>query len=216
VCCPESTPVLNLDLVPANETFTQFQSYLTQKADGDDHHASKVADLLVESGKFPDRSRALEYLLTNPRGAAMLRLNKSEDSIAMPINFATVAKQYGVIPLCKFMIEKQSNFGATEADLVALATAEAHRRYPSETEAGAFAKLYHESRELRDAVEIAKNAAAHDAITQEIERDSREAMKELNAIGKRRWPSLTPAQRFARAFETNPELAKRAYRRPYA
>ena len=33
-------------------------------------------------------------------------------------------------------------------------------------------------------------------------------------VGKARWPSLSPAQRFARAFETNPELAKRAISRP--
>ena len=36
----------------------------------------------------------------------------------------------------------------------------------------------------------------------------------LVALGKQRWPGLTSAQRFARAFETNPALAKRAHRRP--
>src|SRR5262249_60455125 len=86
--------------------------------------------------------------------------------------------------------------------------------YPSDTPQMAFTKLYTESNELRDAIEIAKGAAFQDAVSDAIERDSREAMAELTKIGKARWPSLTPSQRFARAFETNPELARRAHRRP--
>jgi hypothetical protein len=39
-------------------------------------------------------------------------------------------------------------------------------------------------------------------------------MDELTAIGKQRWPSLSRPQQFARAFETNPELARRAHVRP--
>ena len=38
--------------------------------------------------------------------------------------------------------------------------------------------------------------------------------EELTAIGKQRWPSLTKAQQFARAYECNGALAKRATRRP--
>jgi len=93
-------------------------------------------------------------------------------------------------------------------------TAYRQRKYPAETPAIAFTKLYTDSSELRDAIEIAKGAVLQDAVAAEIERDSREAMDELTRIGKSRWPSLTPAQRFARAFETSPELAKRAHRRP--
>jgi hypothetical protein len=78
----------------------------------------------------------------------------------------------------------------------------------------AFSKLFMESGELREAIEIAKGAALQDAVAAEIERDSRAAMDELTKIGKARWPNLTSAQRFARAFETNPELARRAHRRP--
>jgi len=78
----------------------------------------------------------------------------------------------------------------------------------------AFAKLYEESEELRDAIEIAKGALLADAVTAAAEKDAAEACAELTKIGKARWPSLTPAQRFARAFETNPEIAKRAHRRP--
>src|SRR5262249_29805393 len=40
--------------------------------------------------------------------------------------------------------------------------------------------------------------------------DSAEAIRELQAIGKRRWPGLTPHQQLARAMETNSDLATRA------
>jgi hypothetical protein len=112
------------------------------------------------------------------------------------------------------MVEKQSSFGATEHELVALATADAARRHPGSTPAMAFAKLYEESAELRGAIEVAKSAAFEDAMSAELERDSRKACEELTAIGKQRWPSLTPAQRFARAAETNPAILARAHRRP--
>jgi hypothetical protein len=181
---------------------------------GNDHPASKIADLLVESGKHPDRQSALDHLLHNPRGAAMLRrLSKSEDS-PMPINLSDVVKNHGVIALAKFMCEQNSSFGATEHELVALATEDAQRKHPDATPAGAFAKLFMESVELREAIEIAKGAALQDDVAEELERDSRKACEELSAIGKARWPSLSPAQRFARAAETNPQILKRAHRRP--
>src|SRR5262245_12623531 len=47
---------------------------------GNDHHASKVADLLVESGKHPDRQAALDHLLHTASGQALLRrMHKHED-----------------------------------------------------------------------------------------------------------------------------------------
>src|ERR1700726_3728563 len=38
-----------------------------------DHHASKVADLLVEAGSFPHRAAALQHLFHKPEGQALLR-----------------------------------------------------------------------------------------------------------------------------------------------
>jgi hypothetical protein len=183
--------------------------------DGNSHHASQVADLLVESGKHPDRQSALDHLLHNPRGAAMLqRLSKSEDSTPMSLDLSSVIKTHGIGALCRHIIKSASSFGIDEHQLVSLATEDANRRYPSDTPAMAFSKLFMESSELREAIEIAKGAALQDAVAAEIEKDSRAAMDELVAIGKARWPNLSPSQRFARAFETNSELAKRAHRRP--
>src|SRR5262249_51255108 len=83
-------------------------------------------------------------------------------------------------------------------------------------DAQAFAKVFSDTSEagviLRRAYNICKNSA-YESLAQD-QADSEAACRELSAIGKKNWPSLTPAQRFARAFETNPELAKRAHKRP--
>src|ERR1700730_17043584 len=48
-----------------------------------DHHAATVADLLVESGRFPHRTAALHHLLNSPHGNALLaRLHKAEAQTA--------------------------------------------------------------------------------------------------------------------------------------
>lgn len=132
----------------------------------------------------------------------------------MPINFEEIVKAHGVTALCRHMIKSESAFGIDEHQLVALATEDAARRYPDVSPSQAFAKLFLESRELQQAIEISKSAALADDVTAELEKDSRAACAELSAIGKARWPNLTPAQRFVRAFDTSPELAKRAHRRP--
>src|SRR5262249_4950829 len=75
---------------------------------GNDHHASKVADLLVESGKHPDRQSALDHLLHTAQGAAMLRrLHKSEDTTTMnPTDkLRDIAKRYGIGVIAKSIVE---------------------------------------------------------------------------------------------------------------
>jgi hypothetical protein len=159
--------------------------------------------------KFPNERSLAEWLAIQSR----IRKSNHEDP-TMPVNLSDVVKNHGVVALAKYMVEQNSSFGATEAELVELATADAHRRSPESTPEVAFASLYEKSAELRAAIEVCKNAMFEDAMSAELERDSQEAIKELTAIGKAKWPNLSPAQRFARAFETSPELAKRAHRRP--
>ena len=191
------------------ETFEQFQEYLTKRVSVRPSSGPAITfDVGDQRLTFPNK-RSLAIWL-----AAQERINKSQEDHTMPINLSDVVKNHGVIALAKFMVEQNSSFGATEHELVELATQDAARRYPSDTPPQAFAKLFMESRELRDAIEIAKAAVLQDAVAEEIERDSRAACDELAKIGKAKWPSLTPSQRFARAFETHPELAKRAHRRP--
>ena len=130
------------------------------------------------------------------------------------LDLSAVVKNHGIGALCRHIVKSASSFGIDEHQLVTLATEDAARTHPHDTPEIAFAKLYEESQELRDAIEIAKAATFQNDLAVEFEKDAHDAMAELNKIGKAKWPSLTPAQRFARAFETNPELAKRAHRRP--
>ena len=141
--------------------------------------------------------------------------NSPQESITMStIDLSAVVKAYGLTALTKYMTSEGTSFGVSESELTTLATEHAKRVYPDDRGDVAFAKFYssEDGASLRRAIEIAKNASfTGDA---EAEADAAAACRELQAIGKARWGSLTPSQQFARAFETNPELAKRAHRRP--
>jgi hypothetical protein len=160
--------------------------------------------------RFRSERALAEWLAIQQR----IRKSTSEDQPTMSINLSEVVKAHGIGALCRHIVKSASSFGIDEHQLVDLATQDATRRYPSDTPPQAFAKLFMESAELREAIEIAKAAALQDAVTAEIEKDSRAACAELAKIGAERWPSLTKAQQFARAAETNSSLLNRAHRRP--
>ena len=105
------------------------------------------------------------------------------------------------------------SYGITEPEMVRMITDFAKQQHPELTDAVAFSRIYCDSSEagviLRKAVQITKNAAYEDAVD-----DSEAACAELSKIGAERWPSLTKAQQFARAAETNPALLAKAHRRP--
>jgi len=163
--------------------------------------------------RFPTERALAEWTAIQQRIRKSTSTSSTEES-TMSLDLSAVVKAHGIGALCRHFIKSASSFGVDEHELVKLATEDAARRYPADTPAIAFSKIYAESTELREAIEIAKGAAFENAVTAEIEKDAREACEELTKIGKARWPSLTPAQRFARAFECSPELAKRAHRRP--
>src|SRR5262249_2775213 len=117
---------------------------------GNDHHASKVADLLVESGKHPDRAAALDHLLHTAHGAAMLRrLHKSEDTNIMnPIDkLRDIAKRYGIGPIAKSIVEDDHGYSIDEHGLTSLVVECAVRDNPGLTEAQAFSKVFTEQSE---------------------------------------------------------------------
>jgi len=182
--------------------------------DGNDHPAHKVADLLVQSGSHKTHEEALAHLLHNPRGAAMLRrLTKSEDTMDHKTKLAELAKRAGAVAIAKVIVEDDNSYGITEHELTELVVESAKRDNPDLTDAQAFAKIFTDQSEagvvLRRAFAVAKNAAYQSNVD-----ESEAACKELAEIGKQRWPSLTRAQQFARAAETNPSLLAKAHRRP--
>src|SRR5262249_6913708 len=124
-----------------------------------------------------------------------------------------LAKRVGPIAIAKVLVDEDRSYGITEPELVAMITEYAKRDNPEMSDAMAFAKVFTDASEvgvlLRRAIQVAKNAAYEDAVD-----DSEAACAELAKIGAQRWPSLTKAQQFARAAETNPALLQKAHRRP--
>jgi len=162
--------------------------------------------------QFPNERSLAEWL------AIVHRIRKStstpEDTMSeFKTKLHDLAKRAGVVAICKVLVEEDRSFGITEPELTDLVIAEAKKNFPELTEAQAFARVYSDQSEqgviLRKAFAVAKNAAFQDAVD-----ESAEACAELAKIGAERWPSLTKAQQFARAAETNPTLLAKAHRRP--
>src|ERR1700730_15180769 len=83
-----------------------------------DHHASTVADLLVESGRFPHRTAALDHLLNSPHGNALLaRLHKAADQTGKELSMdkieplRDVVKQRGIVAVAKSIVDENRSYG---------------------------------------------------------------------------------------------------------
>ena len=125
-------------------------------AGASDHHASKVADLLVEAGSYPNRASALSHLLHSPQGQALLaRMHKKDDppmtSTSHTEFVQSVVKQYGIVALAKSMVQEQKAFGLDEHTFTQLATEHAQRVYPNDRPDVAFSKLYQSEENVRRA-----------------------------------------------------------------
>jgi hypothetical protein len=204
-----------------------------------DHHASTVADLLVEAKSFPDRASALQHLLHKPSGQALLsRMHKAAEQTEKetpPMTSHTefvqnVVKRYGIVALAKSMVQEQKSYGLDEHQFTQLATDHARRIYPNDRPDSAFSKLYQSEEAVRRACAIAKSVpfvadlsplqvggfAAQDEAINNTEQS--EAYQQLLQIGKDRWPTASESQAFTNAISdpANAALANRALRRPSA
>jgi hypothetical protein len=227
------------------ETFAQFATYMERNgvmakllADdepGDsgapvsDHHASKVADLLIESGSHPDRSAALSYLLHSPSGQALLsRMHKAAEqteketpSMSHSEFVQGVVKQYGIVALAKSMVQEQKSYGLDEHQFTQLATEHAQRLYPNDRPDVAFSKLYQSEESVRRACAVAKAMPFQVSLEPlqvggEANRggdvnpnDPAKAIEQLKQLGRDRWPTASAAEQFERAL-TAPEYHKLA------
>jgi hypothetical protein len=243
--CDENDAIKREALV---ETFGQFQDYMA-KADAErerddggtekrvDHHASTVADLLVEAGSFPHRAAALQHLLHKPSGQALLsRMHKAADQTEKETSSMTsrsefvqsVVKKFGIVALAKSMVQDQKSYGLDEHTFTKLATEHAQRLYPNDRPDTAFSKLYQSEESVRRACQVAKSmpfvadltplqvggfAAQNEAVNNT---ESSEAYAQLQQIGRDRWPTASEATQFANAFAENATLAAKAHRRPSA
>ena len=102
---------------------------ISKRDDGPDYH-----DLLTgrttcaELYGFDKRASADGDEHAPAEWLAIAKSNPPEDS-TMPINLSDIVKSHGVVALAKYMVEQNSSFGATETELVQLATQDAERRY---------------------------------------------------------------------------------------
>jgi hypothetical protein len=190
-----------------------------------DHHASKVADLLVEAGSFPHRAAALQHLLHKPSGQALLsRMHKAAEqteketpSMSHSEFVQSVVKQYGIVALAKSMVQDQKSYGLDEHTFTNLATEHAQRVFPNDRPDAAFSKLYQSEESVRRACAIAKSmpfvvslepvqVGAEDA---QAVNDPAKAIEQLKQLGRDRWPTASAADQFERAL-TAPEYHKLA------
>jgi hypothetical protein len=173
------------------ESFRQMEAYLTKQL-GDDgeviatppdktsaeaadsfqgggyvHHlADKVADMLIESGKFPDRSTALSFLMHNRDGIQLLRnmalTNKGLDNMdtvekleaARAANLRKLGD--GAIEIAKAVIAKSANVANPEEEFTAVITAHAQKMYPNDRADVAFSKVFSSDETIRRAYQIVK------------------------------------------------------------
>ena len=178
-------------------------------------HRSITFDTIAgERMRFPSERALAEWL------AIQSRIRKSTSEDPNPMSFEDkirdIAKREGVVVIAKIMVADNRSYGISESELVDLISN--HERRDGESPAQCFTRQYEayndDGAALRKAIAIAKNMPFEDDSEARAEADSRAAMDELVAIGKQRWPGLSRSQQFARAYECNVALAKRATRRP--
>jgi hypothetical protein len=212
----------------------------TDRNDGggaSDHHASKVADLLVEAGSYPHRAAALQHLLHKPSGQALLaRMHKAADQTTAKETTMTtshtefvqsVVKQYGIVALAKSMVQDQKSYGLDEHQFTQLATEHAQRVYPNDRPDAAFSKLFQTEESVRRACQVAKAqtlepvmvggvAATHEAVNSTEQSEAYQQLVDKAEKLRAESPFLSTSQAFARAAEQRPDLLARSHRRPVA
>jgi hypothetical protein len=217
-----------LDLLRDPDDIDEDDADADADADADEvgkanHHASVVADLLVESGRFTDRPEALHHLLHKPAGQALLarmkKAAKTKESNMDSIH--SIMKSGGIGPTCAAIVAKGST-SISEHELVAAATAVAHERHPGLSASAAFAKVYadqgDEGRVLREAVNVAKVsqwlAGGSTVRAKAVDIGSNSAYGELMSKAeeyRNAHPELSISQAFEKIYQArdNVELAKR-------
>jgi hypothetical protein len=247
------------------ESFQQMETYLTKHLSGDGdvvatppdktsaeaadsfqgggyvHHlADKVADMLIESGKFPDRSTALSFLMHNRDGIQLLRnmalTNKGLDNMDTVEKLEAARAENlrklgdGAVVIAKAIIAKEANIcNLSEEEFTAVITAHAQKLHPADRADVAFAKVFAADETIRRAYGIVKAlpptldfqpmvvsgpTAFQDALADRSE--AYDQLVELAAKMRQRVPAMTEAKAFEATIQdpVNRELATRALNPP--
>jgi hypothetical protein len=192
---------------------------------GNDHHLSRLADLVSEAsdGKM-DRPASLRWLIHDKAGRMFARMHKQgDDGMNREQRFEKAVRDHGVIEICKTAVE-QGFVPCSEHVLTAELTKYAAEQFKLPGDR-AFAKLYAEEIAVRKAIAIAKAMPIQVDFTPPMQvggedaravNDPSKAVAQLQELGRSRWPDASEAQQFARAFAdpANAELARKAHQRP--
>jgi hypothetical protein len=206
-----------------------------------DHHASTVADLLVEAKSFPHRAAALQHLLDKPSGQALLaRMHKAaaktekESKMRTRETLESIMKDGGIAGVCAAIVTKGTTT-LTEHQIVEAVSKIAAERYSGLSEAQAFAKVYSdqgaEGRLLCSALNVAKASLAETMLgpglpvtvvggpaAQDVDNatEAEAARAELMRIGRKQYPRLDEQAAYEQAFcdPRNATLVARLYQRP--
>ncbi len=208
-----------------------------------DHHASKVADLLVEAGRFPHRAAALHHLLHSSGGQALLsRMHKAaepeKEILSMSESLQSIAKDRGIVAVAKAIVSEQRSFGIGEEQFTKLMTEEASRRWPDMRPDAAFSKLFCDAGPdgvvLRKAHALTKGGvydivniepmmvgtpgAMHEAVDNTSQSEAYAQLEAMAARLRGTSPWLSAEQAFARVIEDpkHSKIAAKAHRRPSA
>jgi hypothetical protein len=191
---------------------------------------------VLEAAPTLSREEAIRFLLHTHDGRATARhlaeitktsiIRKEEPTMDRMETLRSFVKSDGITGIAKHIVQKGGT-GVTEAEFSDLIMEAAKReRRAGESDASAFARLFENPAnvDLRRAYAITKSTLMDIQPVQvggaDVSvNDSGKAYDQLVALAeeqRRRSPTLTDAQAFARAFEANPELAAKAHRRPSA
>jgi hypothetical protein len=187
---------------------------------GNGHHLDKLADLVSEAHGM-DRASALRWMMHSKEGRAFAVVHKGESQMAD--TWTKIAKDHGVVALCKMLADDGDAHGIGEAELVDLIGK--HDPKPGERQDQTFTRHYMANVEVRKAVQIAKMATLAPMTSGSVDEqrtaindtEASEAYDQLMKLAdaqRATAPFKTQAQAFADAFAANPELARKAAKRP--
>jgi hypothetical protein len=173
------------------------------------HSVEQIADLLVEAanGKL-ERADALTWLMHDKQGRSLFNhLNKKKDEPMRNEQLASIAKDFGVVKLAKFICD-QGAYGISEKELSAMILDHAIKsKRAGESDHQAFARVYSANDDegllLRNAIAVTK------ATTRPAPAPANEAYQRLMKMAEqRRTPGMTIEQAFAKVYQENAELAE--------
>jgi hypothetical protein len=184
------------------------------------HLLQTIAGLLVQAGSAPDQQSALFRLMHTARGAELFRrLNKLRKEKTMPDSIDAVIQDYGVVRLAKSIAEGGSTGGMSEHDFVAAVDAFAKSKGSN------FVAMYtaqdDDGLAIRRATQILKGFGTTGPMREAVAGgDAYQALEMKASDLRKRDPTLTKEQAFAKAFSA-PEnralaAAERAANRPVA